>query len=223
MLALAVMAAGLIMATGLSPRASAQTGDATLKVTTPASSVKKGDERVPFEITAENVKNLGSFQFDLTYDANVFELTDAERDAEKGEFLGSSGRPVVCNPPVVDTGAGVTRFTCVTLGATPAGVDGTGKLATIYLRAKGSGSTEITLKSAKLVGVGNPALEPTDPNALPQITFTTENTSVKVSGGGGMNWLLWGPVLVAIFVIIVGGSYAFMRMRAQSTKSAAAM
>jgi Cohesin domain len=223
-LALASITVVLVMTSPRIPRAAAQTGDAVLRVTGPTASVKKGDARVPFDITVENVKGLGSFQFDLTYDASVFELTDAALDAEKGDFLGSSGRAVVCNPPVVDTGAGVTRFTCVTLGATPAGVDGSGKLATIYLHAKGSGSTDITLKSAKLVGVPDPALAPADPTAVRLITFTTEGTSIKVTGGGGgMNWLIWGPVIAVVFVLVVGGAYAFMRMRSGSTKAATAV
>jgi hypothetical protein len=223
-LALASITVGLVMTTTSVPPVAAQSGDAVLRVTGPTSSVKKGDERVPFDITVENVKNLGAFQFDLTYDANVFELIDAEHDAEKGDFLGSSGRPVVCNPPVVDTGAGVTRFTCITLGSAPAGVDGSGKLATIYLHAKGSGSTDITLKSAKLVEPANPALDPIDPKALAQITFTTADTSIKVTGGGGgMNWLIWGPVIVVVLVLVAGGAYAVMRMRSGTTKPAAAM
>lgn len=224
MLALTSITVALIMTTTSIPRAAAQSGDAVLRVTGPTSSVNKGDERVPFDITVDNVKNLGAFQFDLTYDADVFELTDAEHDAEKGDFLGSSGRPVVCNPPVIDTGAGVARFTCITLGSSPAGADGSGKLATIYLHAKGSGSTDIELKSAKLVEPANPALDPVDAAALPQITFTTENTSIKVTGGGGgMNWLIWGPIIVVVLVLVAVGAYAVMRMRSRSTKPAATL
>jgi hypothetical protein len=204
-------------------RASAQSSDAIVRVTGPQTPIKKGDTRVPFEVTVENVKNLGSFQFELTYAAGVFELVDPEHDAEKGDFLGSNGRPVVCNPPISDTGAGVARFTCVTLGPTPKGVDGSGKIATMYLRAKGSGSTEVILNRVKLVGVGDPAAPPTSPEALPIIPFTVENTSVSVAGGGGgMNWLIWGPVIVVAIVAVAGGGFAIIRMRARGATSAEA-
>jgi hypothetical protein len=217
----AVTVAGALVTHGPRSRASAQSGDAIVRVTGPTIPIKKGDVRVPFEVTIENVTNLGSFQFELTYAAGVFELVDPEHDAEKGDFLGSSGRPVVCNPPISDTGAGVARFTCVTLGPTPKGANGSGKVATIYLHAKGSGSTEVTLNRVKITGVGDPAAPPASPEALPILPFKVENTSVSVAGGGGMNWLIWGPVIVIAIVAVAGGGFAIMRMRAAKAAGAA--
>jgi hypothetical protein len=219
----AVAVAGTIIAQGPGPRASAQSGDAAVvRVAGPATPIKKGDLRVPFEVTIDNVKNLGSFQFELTYSATVFELVDPEKDAEKGDFLGSNGRPVVCNPPISDAGAGVARFTCVTLGPTPKGVNGGGKIATMYLHAKGSGSTEVKLERVKLAGVGDPTAPPTDPKALPILPFTVENTTVSVAGSSGMNWLIWGPVIVIAIIAVAGGGFAAMRMRAGGAGAAEA-
>lgn len=204
------------------PAASAQSGGTVIRVTGPTTAVKKGQLRVPFDVNVDNVTNLGSFTFDLTYDASVFQLVDADHDAEKGDFLGSSGRPVVCNPPIIDAGAGVTRFTCVTLGATPKGADGSGKLATIYLQATGAGSTDITLNRAKLYEVGDASAAPTDPNALPPITFTTQNTTISVSGSnGGMNWLIWGPIIGVAIVVVAGGAFGALRMRRSGAGDAA--
>jgi hypothetical protein len=193
-----------------------------VKVTPPTTEIKKGDKRVPFDISVENVTNLASFQFDLTYNASVFELLDAEHDAEKGDFIGSTGRPVVCNPPVIDTGAGVTRFTCVTLAPTPKGADGSGKLATIYLHAKGSGSTDVVLRSLKLNQVGDPSAPVTSPAAAPEIPTRAENATVTVTGGGGgLNWAIWGPVIAVVVLVLVGGGFAAMRMRGGSAKTTA--
>ncbi len=223
-LVMAIAASGTLSTHDAAP-ASAQSGEAVVSVKTAATSVKKGDLRVPFDVSIENVTNIGSFQFDLTYDAGVFELTDAERDAEKGDFLGSSGRPVVCNPPIIDSGAGVTRFTCVTLGPTPKGANGSGKLATIYLHAKGSGSTDISLNRTQLTAVGDPNADPTSPGAAPSIPLTTQNTSVSVAGGGGgLNWLIWGPVIAIIVIVVIGGGgFAAMRMREGRNAAATAL
>jgi len=215
----ALAVAGTLIAHQPGSRAAAQSSDAIVRVTAPTTPIKKGDTRVPFEVTVENVKNLGSFQFELTYAAGVFELVDPERDAEKGDFLGSGGRPVVCNPPISDSGAGVARFTCVTLGPAPKGVDGSGKIATMYLHAKGSGSTEVTLNRVKLAGVGDATAPPTSPEALPIIPFKVENTSVSVAGDG-MNWLIWGPVIVIAIVALAGGGFAALRLRAGGAKTA---
>jgi hypothetical protein len=40
------------------------------------------------------VKNIASFQFELTYDSGILEY----EDAQKADVLGSTGREVVCNP-----------------------------------------------------------------------------------------------------------------------------
>lgn len=192
----------------------AQGATATLTVTAPTTPVKKGDARIPFDVTVAGVTNLAAFQFELTYDSNVLEFVDAERGAEKGDFLGSTNRQVQCNSPISD--AGVVRFTCVTLGATPNGPNGGGKLATIYLNARGSGTTEVTLGRVKLIAVGDPNAAPTAPEAAPEIAATTQNTSVKVEGGGGgFNWLLWGPIIAVVVIAVLGAAVVAQRMRAK--------
>lgn len=220
-LALAVCAALGTIIGGLQV-AAAQSGNAVIRVTAPATPIKKGDERVPFEVTVENVKNLAAFSFDLTYDAGIFQIVDAQRDAEKGDFLGSSGRPVVCNPPITDSGAGVARFTCVTLGPTPLGADGSGKIATMYLKASGSGSTDIALKNVKAYGVGDQTVPPTDPRQAPEIPLNVENTSASVAGsGGGISWIIWAALGVVAIVVVGAGGFAVMRMRTSSKTATA--
>jgi hypothetical protein len=181
--------------------------DTVVKVEAPVTPVKKGDLNIPFKVSVENVKNMGGFQFDLTFDANILQYTDVQ----KGEFLGSTGREVVCNP---DPQAGVVRMTCVTLRATPAGVDGGGELATVLFKAKGSGTTDINLGRVKLIAVDENATE------IPVTTVTS--TSLKVTGGGGFNWMIWGPVIaIAVLVIAGGGAFVVMK-RGGGAKSVAA-
>jgi hypothetical protein len=193
--------------------ASAQTGTALVKVVAPSGEIKKGQQSIPIDITIDGAANLASFQFDLKFNADIFEVADEHEGgyAQKGDFLGSTGRQVICNP-VADSG--VARVSCVTLGPTPPGVNGSGKLMTVYLNAIGSGSTELTLDRVAANTVTATA------DILPT---ATQGASILVTGGGGFNYLLWLP-LIAIGVLVIAGAVAFgaMRMRGVSKPAAVA-
>jgi hypothetical protein len=190
---------------------SAQTGSALVKVVAPVGEIKKGQQSIPIDITIDGAANLASFQFDLKFNADIFAVADNRQGdwAEKGDFLGSTGRQVICNP-VVDSG--VARISCVTLGPTPPGVNGSGKLVTIYLNAIGSGSTELTLDRVEANTVTATA------DVLPT---STQGATISVAGGGGFNYLLWIP-LITIVVLVVAGAVLFgaMRMRGSASKPA---
>jgi len=198
LVALAATAAWL--SAGAAGPAHAQTPastDTVVKVEAPVTPVKKGDLNIPFKVSVTNVKNMGDFQFELTFNSKILEYTDMQ----KSEFLGSSGREVVCNP-VHDVG--VVRVVCTTLRTSPAGVDGSGELATVMFKAVGSGSTDISLGHVKLIAVSETAAE------IPVTTVTS--TSLKVAGDGGFNWMLWGPVIgVAVVAIAGGGAFVVMK------------
>jgi len=187
--------------------AGAQSGETAVVVTGPTESVSSGDDPVPFTISVENVENLASFQFVLLYDADVFEFSKVERT----EFLGSTNREVVCNEPTVD--AGSMRYSCVTLGPTPPGVDGSGAVATVFLDPTGSGSTDVSLDRVQL------------PKAVEGATLhedvAVRNTTIDVAGSSGLNWLLWGPVIAVVALVIIGGG-AFAAMRMRDSKPASA-
>lgn len=212
MVALAVAVAAALLAVlaglGTARSASAQSGETAMIVTGPTESVASGDDPVPFTISVENVENLAAFQFVLLYDPDVFEFSRAERT----EFLSSTNREVVCPEPTVD--AGSMRWSCVTLNTeTPAGVDGSGAIATIFLDPTGSGSTDVTLDR---VGLPKANID-----ASPHEDIAIRNTTIEVSGSSSFNWTLWGPVIgVVALVLLGGGAFAAMRMRDNKPASA---
>lgn len=211
-LGVAAAISAIVMAIGgvgaQAPAASAQSGDAVVKVTAPAEAVKKGADNVEFAVSVDNVQNLGAFQFVLQYDADIFEF----QDSPKSEFLGSTGREVICNDPLAD--AGSARIQCVTLRPTPAGPSGAGVLAVVRLKAKGSGTTDVTLTRVKLTAADETATE---------IPTTVEGTTFTVESSSGMNWLLWGPIIgLAALVVIGGAAFAVMRVLGGSGRAATA-
>lgn len=224
----AVLAASTAILAALAGAAvlNAQEGDGdqdlpemTMRVVVPAEadSVQEGDPEIPVEVVAENATNIASFSFDLSFDPDVIQYVREER----GDFLGSTGREVQCNPVTDSASAGIVRITCVTLRLEPAGPDGNGRLATVYFSPVGSGSTEIALSNAR----ANPVVSelPDDPAApLPEIPVSVVNGSLHVEGGGGINWLIWIPVIVVGGLAVAGGAgYAALRIRGGAGKPAA--
>lgn len=206
----------VLLASADVPRASAQASDVTLTIQAPQS-VKKGDLAIPIVINVENAKNLAAFQFDLKFDANIFAVDPPDpgkpdEAAQRGDFLTSTNRQAVCNQANSD---GLVRMQCVTLSPTPPGPDGSGTLATVFLKAIGSGKTDLSL--GRLI-VNQVVLNPVE------IVPTSSPVTLKVKGGGGgFNWLLWGPVIgVVALVVVGGGAFGAMRMRGASATSATA-
>ena len=195
--------------------AGAQTDDMLVKVVVPEVSVKKGAEDVVVEIAVENAKNLASFQFQLTYDPDVLQVAADPQGSkplvQRGDFLGSTGREVACPDP--ESQPGVLRMTCVTLRLEPAGPDGAGTLASVTFKAVGSGSTELTLDRVKA----------NIPDATEITPIQIQSGTVTVKGAGTMNWALWGPIIgAAALLIIGGGAFAALRLRGSSSGSAPA-
>jgi hypothetical protein len=216
--------AGLAAAAGLvflapmlwgSGSARAQTGDMLVKVVGPAETVTKGNENVLVQIAVENADNLASFQFQLTYDPDVLQVAvDPQSNTpliQRGDFLGSTDREVVCPDP--ESQPGVLRMVCVTLRLEPEGPDGAGTLATVTFRAVGAGSTELTLDRVKA----------NNPDATPITPIQVQSGALTVKGSSGMNWLMWGPIIGAIAVVVLGaGAFAALRLRGSKSGSAPA-
>jgi hypothetical protein len=80
---------------------------------------------------------MGSFSITLTWDPAEFSFVNFN----VGPFLGSTGRTINC--PVETSGPGTATFSCVSFGATPAGPQGSGVLASVQLEplATGPGPT----------------------------------------------------------------------------------
>jgi hypothetical protein len=147
------------------------------------------DEPEParFDVTVTNAPETGGFQFILAFDPDYFEYSGAER----GEFLGSSGRDVQCDEPQPDVGA--VRIVCVTLGEEPEGATGAGTLYTVLLLPKATGDTTLSLSRVVL---SNP---PGD-----EIPSTSTNLDVSVkSASSGIDWMIWGPVIGGAVLLIL--------------------
>jgi hypothetical protein len=209
----AVLVVGLAaLALASSGMASAQEGESNLlfRVIAPAEPTDEGTE-VPVEIRAENAQNFAAFGFQLTYDPDVLEIAvdDAGQPLiQRGDFLGQSGREVVCREPVVQ--AGVLRMSCNTLRMEPAGVDGDGTLATVTFLAKGAGTTDLALDR----------LEANEPDATEIRPIDVQGAAMEVQGDSGMNWLIWGPV-IAIGAIAVIAIIAFVATRVRGKPKSA--
>ncbi len=189
----------------------AQAGDTLVRVQPQKTSITEGDQ-LAIDVTIENVKNEASIQFDLLYNPSIFQTANAGDDpnagfVQKGDFLGSTNRQVVCNPV---SNEGVVRFTCVTLGVDPPGPDGGGTLATVFLKAIGSGKTDLTLErvAANTVGIDTP-----------EIPLQVQNATINVSSKGGFNWLLWLPIIVVV-VLIIAAAVAFAAMQSRRRSAA---
>jgi len=185
--------------------AGAQSDEMLVKVVAPES-VGRGADEVVVRIEAENATNLGAFQFQLAYDPDVLQVAvDPQSEKpliQRGDFLGSTGREVVCPDP--ESQPGVLRMTCVTLRMEPAGPDGAGTLATVTFTAVNSGSTELTLDRVKA----------NNPDATEITPIQVQSGVLAVKGGSGLNWALWGPIIgIVALVVVGGGAFGAMRLR----------
>lgn len=193
LLAMAACLAALVVAGAFALNvtgARAQSSDTAISVVPPGDPVKEGDAPVTIAVSASNVKNLAAFEFLLLYDGDIFDY----ESYQKGDFLGSTGREVVCNE-VSDTGA--FKLNCVTLRqAPPLGPDGSGILATIQLKPKGSGTSELTLDKIKFSAA--------DETATTIPVPVVNNSSVEVAASSGTNWLMWGLIIGAVAVVAIG-------------------
>ena len=97
-------------------------------------------------VMIEEAKDVGGFQFDLTYDSSVVEVTEAAL----GDFLGSTGRSPVVVGPEVSNEEGRTTFGAVSYGNQP-GPSGAGVLATITCIARGEGNTSLSLLEVQVL------------------------------------------------------------------------
>ena len=166
----------------------------TVRMEMASTIIEAGGDPFTASVVVENVTNLGAFQFDLTYDPAIVGFVEVQ----EGPFLGSSGREVKCLPP--RSGEGSAGLTCVTLGATPDGPNGSGVLATITLQPAAPGSSPLHLVRLTL----------TDPpgQALPaQAQDATVIVTANNGEGGGFAWALWGTVIggVVVAVAAAGG------------------
>lgn len=179
--------------------AGAQSNEATISVAAPGTTVKEGGDAANIAVSATNVENLAAFEFLLLYDGDIFDYESYQR----GDFLASTGREVVCQE-VSETGA--FKLNCITLRqAPPLGPDGSGILATVQLKPKGSGTSDLTLDRVKFS-----AADETATSIVPAIT----NAVIEVEPSSGTNWLMWGLIIGVVAVVAIGAvAYGVSRTR----------
>ena len=178
---------------------SAQSQGTLVRLEVPTAHLQAGGQPFDVSVLVDNVTNLGAFEFELTYDPKVVEF----QEAHEGPFLGSSGRSVYCLTP--QTVEGSLTFSCVTLGATPDGPNGSGVLASVTLRPAGAGNSPLRLSRAVL----------TDPpaNRLPTASQDASVTVEGSGGSGGRPWILWGPAIGVIALVLAVAAGAIWRLR----------
>jgi len=143
------------------PDAGAQ--DTRVRLEVPSGPIGVDDAPFTVQVLVEDVADLGGFEFDLLYEPAVLSLVRVEA----GPFLGSSGRRDECLDPQM--AAGSVHFVCVTLGAMPAGPDGSGVLAVLTFDATSEGTSFLRFGETAVVR----------PDGQP-ITATTVDASVTV-------------------------------------------
>jgi hypothetical protein len=196
----------------LAGAALAQENQARMSVEPPEESLKEGGPEFKVNIVADDVANLAAFQFSLSYDPSIIQYVGVT----EGPFLGSTGREPQCTEPRIQTGQPETlSFNCATLGPPvslkgTAGPDGSGMLAEITFLPVGGGTTPLDLKDGILVAAeldaqGRPA----------QMDTAVQGATLDVaSTGGGISWVLWGPVIgIVAAVVVVGAIVLVVRLR----------
>jgi len=119
--------------------------DITLVYISPDRIDAEPQSTVSADIMIDNVTNLAAYEFKLNYSPDVIEINDIQ----EGGFLETTGRTLQVLEPQIDNAAGEASFGAFTLGSTPLGPNGSGKLATITFTTKNSGSTILDLNSVQ--------------------------------------------------------------------------
>jgi len=132
----------------------------------PATSSVEMEGVFTIDIMIDGVEDLGSFQFDLTYDPAIVQATDVTL----GPFLGSTGRSTGVVGPTIDNVGGLVTFGAFSFGSQP-GPSGTGTLATITFSTAGVGTSFLDLQNSQI----------TDTLGNPQSPVTEEDGTVTVA------------------------------------------
>ncbi len=130
----------------------------------PANLQVSAGSSVQATVKIDDVKNLGAFQFDLTYDPAIVEV----ESIALGDFPGSTGRSVNPLGPRLDAGKAV--YGAFSFGDS-AGPDGSGVLATVTLKAQAGGQTPLGLGNVQIIDIGGG-----------RIAVASQGATVTVSG-----------------------------------------
>jgi len=159
---------------------STPTAAAVLRVVPPSDSVTTSRDQADIAINVEQVTDLASFQFTLAFDPAVFKPLAVRKTL----FLGQTGREIVCGEPKIEDAA--VQLACVTLRDKPAGVDGSGTIATVTLKPAAKGVSDLTLSNAKLARPDGTEIPSIVANARFEVTgapWWTARRILLIAGG----------------------------------------
>ncbi len=113
----------------------------------PTGQVVDNGSNFSVNVVVENVSNLGAYQVELEFDPVIMSYFQAVN----GPFLGSTGRTVDCDPPILD--GSQVRLLCRTWGSEPDGPSGAGVLATVTFSAVREGIGYMAFHSIILTNI----------------------------------------------------------------------
>ena len=205
------------------PGPSPTPGGTLVRVDPSSQTVPVGDN-FSVDIRIQNVENLGSYEWLLTFDPAVVEFVGVSN----GSFLGNTGRTVFCPGAILD--AGSVRFGCSTTGATPPGPSGAGVLATITFSALATGTSPLDLvwvqlsdplaedipaaiEDGDVTVVAAPTATPTLTTAPLLETPSSQGSTDDLEGGGTAQRsdlkLFLVSRLLGGFIAVIGASIAW--------------
>jgi uncharacterized repeat protein (TIGR01451 family) len=127
---------------------------ATVMQVKPHTAIVKNGETFRVDVMVQDAVSLGAFQFVLDYDPAVLEVPNLSNPVTLGSFLSSGGRSATQVKNDVDPMAGVITYTVFTLGSSPPGPDGDGRLAFVDFRARALGTSSLDLQKVVLRDIG---------------------------------------------------------------------
>ena len=186
------------------PSRQVQESPARIRMVGPDGSVGAGDE-VEVQVLVADVEYLAAFNLTIAYDPELMSFRRAE---DVGEFLASGERSdMICADPmdrenqVILTCTTANQAVCI---GGPPGPVGSGLLARLVFVAEG-GDISLELTEA---GLFLDDVTPCRPDAdVPEIPLTLENTTVELKGKSGFPWLIVGPIIGAVVVLVGGGAW----------------
>jgi len=104
------------------------------------------DAVLPLNVSASDVTDLYGYQFSLNFQPNLLQAMSIT----EGGFLASGGTTFF-DPGVINNAGGTVSFIFDTLIGPVPGVNGSGLLATINLRAVGAGLAQVSLSDVLAV------------------------------------------------------------------------
>lgn len=227
---LAVVALGLA---ALIDGSGAGAQEPKVRLEVPSEKIEVGDEPFPVEVVVEDVTNLGAFEFDLRYDSNLLRFVEVSEGAFLGSsgrtvecleprlspgsvrFVcvtlgrepagpdGSGTVAVLTLEPLVP-GTSPLRFQVLTITQPDAQrIEAVVEDGSVGIAPVG-GEVPPTPTEAP-PAEGTPAPDSTPASVATPASATT-TASTDGGDGGGTNWALWGPVIGAVAVVVVGAA-----------------